>query len=83
MWANYIVAPTGRFDEDDLANTGLNYWTFETDIAATYFNDATGQDYSIVAGYTYNTENNATNYKSGDEMHVDFVLNQFFSEHLS
>ncbi len=80
MWANYLVTPTGRFNEDDLANTGLNYWTFETDIAATYFNEVTGQDYSFVAGYTYNTENTATNYKSGDEFHVDFVLNQFLSD---
>lgn len=80
MWANFIVAPTGRYDEDDLANTGLNYWTFETDVAATYLDTERGQDYSVVVGYSYNTENNATDYQSGDEFHVDVVLNQFFSE---
>ena len=80
MWANFLVAPVGRYDADDLANIGLNYWTFETDVAATYFNAETGQDYSIVVGYGYNTENEDTDYKSGDEFHVDVVLNQFFSD---
>lgn len=77
---NYIVTPTGDYDEDDLANTGLNYWTFEVDVAATYLNEETGQDYSVVVGYGYNTENQDTDYQSGDEVHLDFVLNQFFSE---
>jgi len=77
---NYVVTPTGDYDEDELANTGLNYWTFETDLAVTYLNEDTGQDYSVVLGYGYNTENEDTDYQSGDEIHADFVLNQFFTE---
>jgi hypothetical protein len=77
---NYIVVPVGDYDSDDLANTGLNYWTFEVDFAATYLNEETGQDYSVVAGYGYNTENEDTDYHSGEEMHIDFSLNQFLSE---
>jgi len=77
---NYIVTPTGDYDADDLANTGLNYWTFEVDVAATYLNEDTGQDYSILVGYGYNTENEDTDYQSGDEVHLDFVLNQFITE---
>ena len=34
----------------------------------------------MVVGYGYNSENDDTNYQSGDEVHVDFVLNQFFTE---
>ena len=81
--AFYIVAPTGNYDEDDLANTGLNYWTFETDFAMTYLNNETGQDYSVVLGYSYNTENDDTDYQSGDEVHIDYVFNQFLSESLA
>jgi hypothetical protein len=77
---NYIVTPTGDYDADDLANIGLNYWTFEVDVAATYLNEETGQDYSILVGYGYNTENEDTDYQSGDEVHLDFVLNQFITE---
>jgi hypothetical protein len=80
FWA---VAPVGDYDKDDLANTGLNYWTFGTDFAMTYLNNETGQDYSLVVGYAYNMENNDTNYQSGDEAHVDYVINQFVSESLA
>ncbi|MGI9247646.1 MAG: SphA family protein, partial [Woeseiaceae bacterium] len=79
-WANYIVAPTGSYDVDEIANTGLNIWTFETDFMATYFDPEKGRDYSVVVGYSYNWENDDTNYQTGDEFHVDVVLNQFLSE---
>ena len=39
----FVVVPVGDYDEDDAANTGLNYWTFETDFAATYFDQETGR----------------------------------------
>lgn len=79
-WANYMVTPTGSYDADDLANTGLNYWTFETDLMATYLDMEKGRDYSIVVGYGYNTKNDDTDYKTGDEAHIDVVLNQFLTE---
>lgn len=79
-WGNFVVAPTGAYDVNDIANVGLNIWTFETDFMATYFDAEKGRDYSVVVGYGYNTENPDTNYQSGDEFHVDFVLNQFLSE---
>jgi hypothetical protein len=79
----YVVAPVGDYDEDDLANTGLNYWTFETDFAMTYLDQESGQDYSVVIGYGYNTENDDTDYQSGDEWHIDYVLNQFLSDSLA
>ena len=33
-----------------------------------------------MVGYGYNTENEDTDYHSGDAVHLDFVLNQFFTE---
>jgi hypothetical protein len=78
--AEYIVTPTGEYDTDDLANTGLNYWTFDTDFAVTYLNEKTGQDYSVNIGYNYNTENSDTDYQTGQELHIDYMINQFLSE---
>ena len=78
--SEYIIAPTGRYDSDDLANTGLNYWTFDTDVAVNYLNPETGQDYSLTIGYNYNTENSDTDYQTGQELHIDFAINQFLSE---
>ena len=76
----FVVVPVGDYDEDDTANTGLNYYTFETDFAMTYLDQDTGQDYSIVIGCGYNTENEDTNYKSGDEFHIDYIINQYLSD---
>ncbi|MBK1880642.1 SphA family protein [Pelagicoccus mobilis] len=81
--AFYVVAPVGDYDVNDVANIGLNYWTFETDFSATYMNEEKGQDYSFILGYGYNTENDDTDYQSGDEIHLDFVLNQFVSPTLA
>jgi hypothetical protein len=78
--AEYIVTPTGEYDTNDLANTGLNYWTFDTNFAVTYLNEKTGQDYSVNIGYNYNTENSDTNYQTGREIHIDYMINQFLSE---
>jgi len=78
--AEYIVTPTGSYDTNDLVNTGLNYWTFDTDVAMTYLNEKAGQDYSINIGYNYNTENSDTDYQTGQEIHIDYMINQFLSE---
>jgi hypothetical protein len=78
--AEFIVTPTGEYDTDELVNTGLNYWTFDTDFAVTYLNEETGQDYSVNIGYNYNTENSKTDYQTGQELHIDYMINQFLSE---
>lgn len=78
--AEYIITPTGTYDSDDLANAGLNYWTFDTNLAVTYLNTERGQDYSVNFGYIYNTENPDTDYQTGQEIHIDYMLNQFLSD---
>jgi hypothetical protein len=75
-----IVTPTGDYSTDNLVNPGLNYWTFDTDVAATYLNPETGQDYSVNVGYNYNTQNPDTDYQTGQELHIDYMFNQFLSE---
>jgi len=75
-----IVAPTGKYDVNDNVNIGRNYWSFDTVFAVTNLDMTTGRDFSLVAGYMINSENDATNYKTGDELHVDAMFNQFVSE---
>ncbi len=78
--AQLIAIPTGSYDSSDLANNGLNYFSFETNFALTHLNMETGRDFSFAAGYLYNTENSDTDYQTGQEIHVDAAFNQFFSE---
>jgi hypothetical protein len=76
----YIVTPTGDYNKDEFVNVSLNYWTFDTNFGMTYLNLDTGQDYSFNIGYSYNTENDDTDYQSGGEIHIDYMFNQFLSE---
>jgi hypothetical protein len=68
-----IKAPTGSYSKVDLANIGRNYWTFEPIFAFTYLN-TDGYEVSAKLMYDFNTENNATEYLSGQEFHVDYTL---------
>ncbi|MDD3445992.1 MAG: transporter [Zavarzinia sp.] len=68
-----IYLPTGAYDENDLANVGRNYTTFTPVVAATWLN-ADGYEASIKVMYDINTENTATDYTSGNELHADFIV---------
>jgi hypothetical protein len=75
-----IVSPTGDYDVKDPINVGLNVWSFDTNFAMTYLNGETGKDFSFNLGHMYNTENDDTDYQSGQVIHLDVALNQFLSE---
>jgi len=68
-----MIAPTGRYDADDLANPGRNYWALEAVYAATYI-DPEGFNGDIKLMYDYNFENDDTDYRSGQEFHFDYAL---------
>lgn len=72
-----IYIPTGAYDKDDIANVGRNYWTFEPIIAFTYISDS-GVEVSSKFMYDVNTENNDTDYTSGQEFHFDYLLGYNF-----
>ena len=74
-----IVAPVGHYDVNQPVNVGRNYWGFDTQLGLTYFNPKIGTEVSLLSGIMFNTPNNATHYKTGSEVHLDFMLNQFLS----
>jgi hypothetical protein len=73
-----VYAPTGGFDVGRLANPGKNYWTFEPSLSLNYLSAKTGFEVSAFAGLDFNTENEKTDYDSGDQFHLDVTL----AEHL-
>jgi len=75
-----IIVPIGSYDKDRLVNAGLNYWSFDTNLSATYLHPEKGHEISACFGYIYNTENDDTDYHTGQEIHLDYMLNQFLSE---
>lgn len=72
-----IYAPTGRYDKDQLANIGRNYVTLEPLFAFTYRN-AAGYEFSMKTMFDHNYENSDTRYRSGNELHADFVAAKHF-----
>lgn len=75
-----IITPTGKYDVNDVVNVGLNHWSFDTVFAFTHFNPDSGFDFSMATGFIVNTENDDTDYETGNEVHVDVMANQFLSE---
>jgi hypothetical protein len=71
-----VYAPTGKYEKDRLANPGLNYWTFDPTAGVSYNNDKNGFNAALYAGISLNTENNATDYRSGSMLHFDGSVQQ-------
>ncbi len=71
-----IYAPTGDYDVGQLANLGLNYWTFDPTVGAAFSDEKTGLNIGVYAGVTFNTENEDTNYDSGSVLHVEISAQQ-------
>ncbi len=69
-----VYMPTGPYKAGELANVGLNCWTFSPNLAYTYVNPEAHIDFSIVGGIDFNTENPDTDYRSGALAHVDATL---------
>jgi hypothetical protein len=77
--ALFLYAPTGGYDKDRIINTGMNRWAIEPDASVTWLDEKSGLEASTMLGYTINSENSSTHYRSGDEFHADFVLAERFA----
>jgi hypothetical protein len=71
-----VYTPTGEYDKTNLANVGLNCWTFEPEATFSYLGSKNGFEFDLFAGFDFNTENQATNYTSGDIFHIDVTVAQ-------
>jgi len=70
--------PLASYDEDDPPNIGRNYWTFEPVFAVTYLTE-NGYEASAKFMYDFNTENDDTDYQSGEEFHFDYTVGKKIS----
>jgi len=77
-----IVAPIGYYHKDATVNLGLNIWTFDNMAMATYRPKDSQQELNVAFGYMVNTENPATHYRNGDELHIDYFYGHYFTDTL-
>jgi hypothetical protein len=72
--------PVGDYNSNRLANIGLGHGAIDLGGGYTYFNPATGNEFSGVAGFTYNFKNPDTQYQSGIDFHLDWGASHFLSK---
>ena len=76
------LSATGYYASDTITNLGLNYVSFDMNVGFTWLN-RNGYEISCNLGYTTSTKNEATDYQSGDEFHLDWTLAYHPNEQLS
>ncbi|MGV6475654.1 SphA family protein [Azotobacter vinelandii] len=79
-WAAAIegVFPTGEYDRDRMVNLGKNYYTLRPIVVYSY-SQPDGWDLSTKLSYSFNTENQDTDYLSGQYFAGDFSLGYRFA----
>jgi hypothetical protein len=72
--------PVGNYSSTSISNLGLGHGAIDAGGGYTYFNPATGHEFSAVAGFTYNFLNPTTQVQSGVDFHLDWGASQFLSK---
>ena len=72
--------PVGAYQSTRLSNIGIGHGAIDAGGGYTYFNPATGHEFSGVLGFTYNFVNNSTQYKNGVDLHFDWGASQFLTK---
>jgi hypothetical protein len=71
--------PIGDYDPNRLANLGIGHGAIDWGGGYTYFNPKSGNEFSVVAGLTYNLKNDSTGYQNGLDYHLDWAASHFFA----
>jgi hypothetical protein len=72
--------PIGDYDPARLANLGIGHGAIDFGGGYTYFDPKAGNEFSWVAGATYNFKNTSTQYQNGIDFHVDWGASHFFKQ---
>ncbi|MBX5163227.1 MULTISPECIES: transporter [unclassified Rhizobium] len=77
-----INIPIGDYQEGEISNIAFHHWGADVFAAGTWLDPSTGLDLSGVVGMTFNAENPATDYRTGNEFHFEWAAVQHFNEQL-
>jgi hypothetical protein len=84
-WSTYasVFIPVGDYEVGRIANLGKNRWAFDVGGAYTMANFKRGRELSSVLGFTFNDDNEDTDYSTGTEMHLEVAGKQHLPSHWS
>ena len=68
-----IRVPSGKYSQNELANIGRNYWSYEPTIGYIYIDKESKSHFSVYSGVNFNSKNKATDYTSGTQAHIEFT----------
>ena len=74
-----VWLPVGSYDKNRLANTGRNVWAWSPQVGVTYFDPKSGWEVSGAAILVTSYNNPATNYLSGNIVHVDLAAGKMLT----
>lgn len=77
-----FFAPTGSYDKNDLANIGRNHWAAQAVYGVSWI-DPQGINADAKVMYTFNQKNKDTQYRSGQELIIDYALGWGFGNGLT
>lgn len=72
--------PVGAYNTDRLAALGLGHWAVDGGGGYTYYDEKAGIEFSAVVGLTYNFINPYTQYRSGNDLHLDLSFSPYVSD---
>ncbi len=78
-----VNVPIGTYREDKLANLSFHRWVVDLSTALTWADQKAGWDVSGKAGFTFNGENNFTDYDTGTEFHAEGSVSHNFTKEFS
>jgi hypothetical protein len=78
-----VNVPIGDYQEGEISNVAFHRWAADVYGAVTYFDPSTGWDFSTAAGFTFNGENPATDYRTGTEFHLEGAVTKYFNQQFS
>jgi len=82
-WLEMVTIPSGTYDEDEFVNISRNYWALDSQLALTWLHPRHGLEISAKGGFIVNSRNEDTDYRTGDEVHLDGLAALHLSGRLS
>lgn len=67
-----VSVPVGRYDRDDKVNLGRHYWALDPNVSYSWLHEK-GWELSGTAGLLFNARNPETDYRTGNEFHLDWL----------
>jgi len=74
------IIPSGSYVLGQLSNASLNRPAVDVSGTLTWLDPAIGVDLSMAMGVTFNQVNRATDYKTGDEFHLEWATSKYITK---